>query len=238
MSWKNLIFKDEEGSQEQPVAETQETAQEEAVAQEVQEPVANENYQFSYSTSTTSTVGTVSEEIEKHLWEVLDQNKKSMAYFDFLKAKRAMDTLPLDEAAKFQATFVSLSTQGLTKDGLLDSISEHLGVLEGEKESYNSAVEEKISEEIGSREYQIQENESTIEEMSNKIKELTESIQGIQQENIGLKNEINEQNLDINSKRLNFEATVAEVQKELNDHKQQVELYLSQGNKEEENEQQ
>lgn len=235
MSWKNLFIKEDESKKEEtPEAEGSVESNEEA-----SQPEQAPEFNFSYKAATEGPVdqGVYVEEIASHLWSVLESTKKNMAFFDFLTAKKAMDSLPMDEAVKFQSTFVTLSTQGLTKEALLASINEHLSTLEEERGKFNGAVEQKREEQVGAREAKVAENEQTIADKTAQIQGLTEQIQNLQGENQVLAQEAQEENNSITSSVLNFETTSNAVEKELNDYKSQVDLYLSTDKKEELNEQ-
>mgnify|MGYP001309792736 CR=1 FL=1 len=230
MDLKGLFIK-EDGPKKEKVAEV---AAEQVVEQEATEvePKFNFNYQAAEKDVQVGE-GVVDEDIASSLMSDLEETKKSMAYFDFLKAKKAMDAMPMDEAVKFQATFVSLSTQGLTQEGLLSAIDEHLASLDAELENFQTAIQGRRDHEIGSREDSIERGNCIAESKAEEIKKLTEEIAEIQANNVVLGDEISVESASIQERLLNFEVTVASVKSGIQGHKDQVNKYLSQGEKEE-----
>jgi len=228
--FKGLFIKEDEPKKEEAPQEVVE------LTEEVVEETPKADFNFSYQSTGVPVAGegAVDEEIASQLMAGLEEAKQNMAYFDFLKAKQAMDALPLDEAAKFQATFVSLSTQGLTQEGLVASIDEHLTALDGELEGFKLAIEAKKTQEITSREESVEANNELMNAKAEQIQKLTEEIQEIQGQNTVLGEEIAAENASIQTSLANFEVTVADVKSGIQAHKDQVELYLSQGEKTEE----
>jgi hypothetical protein len=227
--FKGLFFKEDEKPKEEAPVVAEST--EEVVEETAQAP----NFNFNYQGGSDPVVGegVYNEEIASQLMAGLEESKKNMAYFDFLKAKKAMDAMPMDEAVRFQSAFVALSTQGLTQEGLVTSIDEHMASLDGELEGFLGAIAEKRDAEITSREDEVERNNLIAQSKAEEIQKLTEEIQGIQEKNAELGEEIKVESASIDTNVANFEVTIGEVKKGFQGHRDQVDLYLSQGTKEE-----
>ena len=71
----------------------------------------------------TSSTGNVDNDILGKLFQALEDNNQSgFDYMEFRKALKTLSALPMDESIKYQSTFATASTIGVTLEMLLSSI--------------------------------------------------------------------------------------------------------------------
>lgn len=75
-----------------------------------------------------------------------ERNIPGPDFFEFFQALSAMDSLAIDESAKFNAAFATLATQGVTKERLIETASEYVKTANTKAVEFEKTVAEKSKE--------------------------------------------------------------------------------------------
>ena len=122
------------------------------------------------------------EKFRQHFEQLMDEaNLPGPDYYEFLKVDDKLTMHIPDERTRFMSAFASLAVQGLTKETLLSSAQTYIGILEKDRQGFDSALKVKIDAEIGGRKNQIAEKMQKIEEINEQIQTLGAEIRKLQQ---------------------------------------------------------
>lgn len=125
-----------------------------------------------------SNVNGIAEDIFVQHFEklIVDVNILKPDYIDFRKAIHNMNNMTLDEATKYKVVFATLTTQGLSKDKLIESLNCYIDRINNDKNRFDASVSDKITNDISTRNVQIKENEDLIKQYAAQIDELSKKI--------------------------------------------------------------
>jgi len=140
------------------------------------------------------------EKFEKYFDRLFDQaNLPGPDYFEFYKMMETLEAHIRDERERFTATFASLSIQGLTKQTLIDTANKYKALLEKDKADFELALTEKLKQEVGQRQKELQDLEKKIVASSEQIQRLTKEITDSQISIGKLKSEVTEEENKLNN---------------------------------------
>ena len=202
--FKNIksLFVVSEEQQKNASTETQSTSQ----------PISESNY----TKAQTPNKGTIDNTILDKLLQALeDNNQPGFDYFEFRKAMLTLVALPMDEATKFQSTFATAATMGVTLEKLLDSIEFYKKVLSNEEDNFTKAIKEQTTINISNKQKEKDKITASIKEKNDKIQKLTEEISTHKAEILQLTNAIESSELKIKDTSLNFETSLNVIKNQL-----------------------
>ncbi len=134
------------------------------------------------------------EKFEKYFDKLFDQaNFPGPDYFEFYKTMETLEPHIHDEKARFSATFASLSIQGLTKPSLIDTANKYKDIIEKDKADFELALNDKLKQEVGIRQKELQSLEKKMAANSELIQKLTKEISESQAHIGKLKTEVMEE---------------------------------------------
>ena len=160
------------------------------------------------------------------LGEIEKSNLSGPDYFEFTKAMEAMVAIPMQENMKYQTVFMTMSTQGLTKEYLLESANHYLKVLEKENQVFHTDMQGHKENVIVGKQNQLVKNGEHIQTLVEKMTELQNEINEIKQASIVTQQELTEEENKIALLSSNFEATVAYVQSNIEGNVQKIQSYI------------
>ncbi len=213
--FKNIksLFVVSEEQQKNANTETQSTSQ----------PVSENNF----TKAQTPSKGTIDNAILDKLLQALeDNNQPGFDYFEFRKAMLTLVALPMDEATKFQSTFATAATMGVTLEKLLDSIEFYKKVLSNEEDNFTKAIKEQTTINISNKQKEKDTITASIKEKSDKIQKLTEEIRAHQSEILQLTNAIESSELKIKDTSLNFETSLNVIKNQLEQDSIKLKQYI------------
>lgn len=112
---------------------------------------------------------------EAHFDELFNKaNLPGPDYYEFIQMTKAMVTLTDD--VKFPAVFSALQVQGLTKEKLLQTAQQYVGVIEADAQQFNSAIDTKIVGEIKKKKENLASMQASIKQKEDMIKQLQTDI--------------------------------------------------------------
>jgi len=137
----------------------------------------NSSPNFSSGVSPVKVSKDEAEKFEKYFDRLFDQaNLPGPDYFEFYKMMETLEAHIHDENARFSATFASLNIQGLTKQTLIDTANKYKDLLIKDKTDFELALNNKLKQEVGQRQKELQDLEQKIVADSEQIQKLTKEI--------------------------------------------------------------
>lgn len=120
------------------------------------------------------------DEITNHLEEVLktaNENKfPGDDYYEFYKTKKVMAHLPTDEL-KYMTAFSVLSMNGLTKQKLVDTASQYVGVIDNDVKQFEASLAQAVDNNVTKKKQLIEAKAKEISELVAKVKILEGELQ-------------------------------------------------------------
>jgi FtsZ-binding cell division protein ZapB len=157
-----------------------------------------------------------------------DNNLKGNDFLEFLKALNGLSSMQMDDNTKFNmvfATFAS-SSEGITKEQLLSSITHYLEVLASERAIFSKETQTVIKDKVEKSIQELNNNEKLIKSKIDEIEKLKLEIETIKQNNQKLSLEINEIKAKIEIKKVNFEYTYNSLINQISSYKGKIETYI------------
>lgn len=145
--------------------------------------------------------------IEQLLLEVEKVDLEGFDYFEYKKALKALDKMPMNEVTKYRSAFVTASTMGVTLEDLLKSAAFYIAVLDAENEKVTADFEKKITERVGKKEKEVTQLKNKIQEKKALIKKLTEEIEQHENKITDLKYKVKDSKKELAEKQNNFKVT-------------------------------
>jgi hypothetical protein len=174
-----------------------------------------------------SLAGNVDNDILGKLFQALeDNNQQGFDYMEFRKALKTLSALPIDESIKYQSTFATASTIGVTLEMLLSSIEFYKKVLINEEANFTKAIKDQTSVNISDK---ITEKENVLKSIVAKgeqIKKLTNEIGALQTEIEQLTLSIETAESKIKETALNFESSINVIKNQLDQDAIKLKQYI------------
>lgn len=99
--------------------------------------------------------------------------------FDYIKFKqslKALTALDMDLSTAMRSAFATASTLGVTKDKLIKTAKHYQSILQREKEQFDQAAENQVTQRIASKENEITKLDGQIHECEEQIESLEKLI--------------------------------------------------------------
>lgn len=145
--------------------------------------------------------------IEQLLLEVEKTDLEGFDYFEYKKALKALEKMPMNEVTKYRSAFATASTMGVTLENLLKSAAFYVAVLDAENEKVNADFEKKITESVGKKEKEITQLKNKIQEKKALIKKLTEEITQHENKITDLKYKVKDNKKELTENQNNFKVS-------------------------------
>ena len=147
--------------------------------------------------------------IKKQLAEALEAaNQPGYDYFEMAKSIEAQASIIPSESLRFQSTFATISSMGITPDKLVTSAEFYLSVLKKKEDEFNKTLEQYMSTAVTSKEEGAKKFDADMLAKSEQIKQLTADINTMQQQKTAILNEISSSRAQIEQVKNNFYATM------------------------------
>lgn len=167
--------------------------------------------------------GVISERLMK---AVEENNQSGFDYFEYRSALKTMEKMPMDEATRFQSTFATASTLGVTREKLVESAEFYLKVLANEETKFLSASEQQFKTNIDKKIEEIEMVKKLIEDKNEQIRKLNEEIQLHYQRLEGLNSHITESKSKIELTQKSFENAYIHIKNEILADMEKMNKYL------------
>jgi len=204
---------------------TTETSSEETSsvqAKETTDEIPNYTPKYSHADppTLTSNQPAKNEKIYKIIKDVLrDANLPGPDYLELTDTMTAFIENGMDEMPALKNAFIALKISGLTKETVLSSGKHYLDILEKERQDFGNNILQEEQSKINAPQKEISDIEDTNTKLQNDISKITSQINSnnilIEQK----KREMSENTIKIQSKKKDFEFTLAlfttEIQKNL-----------------------
>ncbi|MEO6131035.1 MAG: hypothetical protein ABIQ02_04255, partial [Saprospiraceae bacterium] len=140
-------------------------------------PVARKESTIIHKAPVVSPVAGVKGQVQDKFLEVLfdalqANNQEGFDYLEFKDFLRSLANVPMDDSTRFKSAFATAQTMGATKEKILSSARQYLGVLGNEEKKFKEALSGQRDrnltgkqEEIKSLEKTIHDNEAQIENL-------------------------------------------------------------------------
>jgi len=165
--------------------------------------------------------------IKKQLADALEAaNQPGYDYFELAKAIEALASILPSEAQRFQSSFASVASMGVTPEKLLSSAEFYLSVLKKKEDEFNKTVEQHMAEAVTAREDEAKKYDADMVSKGEQIKKLTEEINAMQQSKTAIINEISSNRAQIEQVKNNFSATMKVFVDRINSDMGKIKTYL------------
>jgi len=158
---------------------------------------------------------------------LLRNNLKGFDYLEFRASLRALAHLDMDKAQAFKSAFATASVLGLTRDHLISSINHYKTVLSNEKEAFDQAHRNQVSQQLQAREKEIKALESDMDTFKGQIAALEDKIAQCQTLMQQKQEQMKDAEVRIESTRKHFDHALAAIQVEMDGDVAAIDLYLS-----------
>ena len=156
-----------------------------------------------------------------------DNNVDGMDYFEFSKAKKAMDASGLTEPVKYQAAYSTLkAASNLTKKVLLDTADFYLDLLSKEEKDFNAEMQHEISSQVGSRLDAVKSKETEFNKKQEEINKLQVEMGNLQGDIANLNMEAQQVQSKIESTAKNFKVSLEVLRSQVNADKQNIQQFI------------
>jgi flagellar motility protein MotE (MotC chaperone) len=136
--------------------------------------------------------------------------KQAQSGFDYLKFKQSISQLTglnLDPAIALKSAFATVSTMGVTKDGLLQSARYYLTLLGNEKQQFDAALQNQVQQRVEAKKVELSKLQGLIEEHKRQIARLEKEIADFEDRIARSDEELNDANQMIGQTKDKFENT-------------------------------
>jgi hypothetical protein len=165
--------------------------------------------------------------IKKQLAEALEAaNQPGYDYFEMAKSIEAQASIIPSESLRFQSTFATVSSMGVTPDKLITSAEYYLTVLKKKEDEFNKTLEQHMSEAVTSKEDEAKKFDADMLAKSEQIKQLTADINNMQQQKTAILNEVSSSRAQIEQVKNNFYATMKVFVDRINSDIGKIKSYL------------
>lgn len=157
-----------------------------------------------------------------------DNNLKGNDFLEFLKALNGLSSIQMDDNSKFNMVFATLasSSEGITKEQLISSITHYLNVLTEEKTLFSKEMQTVIKDKVDKSIQFVNSNEKLVLTKLDEIEKLKVEIENIKQSNQRLSVEINNVKAKVEINKLNFEYTYNSLINQFNSYKTKIETFI------------
>jgi len=211
---------------------------------ENKQPVGNVNYTFSMprqmSQPSNQTIGLNTETPDQayldHLYKFMeDQNIPGPDYFEFANTLHEMSRMAgaIPEQSLFQLAFVSLKTQGITPEILIQTAQKYVVLFEKHKQEFENVLSQEIQKSVNVKTQECQSLEQANKQAEVKMAELQQQIQSLQQQMIINAKKVAENNdfiqsegQKLNIKKSKFEKAYSIVVDKVNGDIQKIQNYI------------
>ncbi len=216
---KSLFIEEAEGAK---VPEKQAPSQKETVPDKVQN-IDNQ------STMPPVEVGEgkITDKFTNILLGALEKNNiDGFDYLEFRSSLNALKNMPIDESTKFQTTFATASTLGLTYEKLLKSAEYYRTIIDKERDKFKMTLQEQVKQRVISKESDIERLNKEIQKKSEEIKRLTEAINQHQADLGKVRAYIDDISNKIEQTKNNFKTTYEHLLKQFDGDIEKISRYL------------
>lgn len=233
MGIMSILFED--GDKKEKEVKGKKAKGEEVVAQEAPAPVqqaaapvqpaaAPVQPQFS---APNQVFGQIDEGMKAKIIEEIEKNNLSGPdYFEFMKALEAMASVPMQENLKYQSAFATLSTQGLTKEYLTESVAHYLKIIETEKEIFHKDIAGHKAGTVDVLANEMVELNTIISNKLESIAEMQTQINEIKNALVTKQQELNEKEVQIATVSANFDVTSQDLSTKIQGDLQKITTFL------------
>lgn len=151
----------------------------------------------------------------KLLEAVKNNAQKEMDYLKFKKSYTSLRKLGMDENTAAKSALVTAETMGFSKDKLVQSVSYYQNVLKKEKEAFALALKNQITNNVESKQVEIDKLHTHKLETIHKIEKLKEELQLIDVKVRELEQAVVSSSTKIEETRQHFVSTMNLFEKEL-----------------------
>ena len=173
--------------------------------------------------------GIFDQKFYNHFLEIIEENNiEGVDYFEFSKAKKAMDGIPgMAEAVKYQSAFASLSANSkITKEHLLKTADFYIEKLDVDAKEFENERDSEIKNQVQSRIDQAKTKEGQIASKQEEIAKLQAEINNLQVEIGQLNVEAQQYQFNIDATAKNFKTTLEAVKAQINSDKQNIQNFI------------
>jgi predicted nucleic acid-binding Zn-ribbon protein len=142
------------------------------------------------------------------------------------KSIEAQASIIPSESLRFQSTFATVSSMGVTPEKLITSAEYYLTVLKKKEDEFNKTLEQHMSEAVTSKENETKKFDADMLAKSEQIKQLTADINTLQQQKTAILNEVSSSRAQIEQVKNNFYATMKVFVDRINSDIGKIKSYL------------
>lgn len=166
--------------------------------------------------------------MEKLSLAIEENNLKGNDFLEFMQSLNSLTNLAVDEKNKYNMVFTTLSSssEGITKEYLVKSITHYLSVLDEEKRVFQIEMAKATESAVDSKEAYINNLSAEAVKKSEQIKALQEEIQNISTEIDSSTIEMANAKTVIAQNKANFEVTVERLENQIKEYQSKIEQYI------------
>ncbi|HEY3386472.1 MAG TPA: hypothetical protein VGK46_08185 [Saprospiraceae bacterium] len=177
--------------------------------------------------STTSGPGKVQDKFLTVLFDALAaSNQQGFDYMEFKDFLRSLANVPMDDGTRYKSAFATAQTMGATKENIVNSAKQYLGILSKEQTKFQDALQGQRDRNLTGKQDEIKNLEQTIRNKEAEIEKLKADIDAHRQSIGTLEKEINSASEKLGQTANDFEATYQTLLSQIQEDIRQIESHL------------
>ena len=155
-----------------------------------------------------TTDGKVADKFVEVLLQAMERaNLPGFDYLEYKKALQNLEKMNFDEGMRFQTAYAAAQSMGVTPQQLTESAQHYLKTLQQEEQKFTAAVAKQQSDQVGSKEGELQRLDQVLQEQQTKIEALRQGMKKTQERQQQMKQEIEENRSKITATAADFAKT-------------------------------
>ena len=155
-----------------------------------------------------TTDGKVADKFVEVLLQAMERaNLPGFDYLEYKKALQNLEKMNFDEGMRFQTAYAAAQSMGVTPQQLTESAQHYLTALQQEQQKFTAAVGKQQSDQVGSKEGELQRLDQVLQEQQTKIEALKQGMEKTQERQQQMKQEIEENRSKIAATAADFAKT-------------------------------
>ncbi len=172
--------------------------------------------------------GKVTDKFTNILFQALEKNNlKGFDYLEFRQSLQSLKKVQLDEETRFKSAAAMAASMGVTADDLVKSAKHYQGVLHQENQKFKQALDKQTSNQIGTKEEQLQELDKKVKEKTALIQKLTKEIEAHQKEATLIRKSIDQATGKIRKTAADFSASYQSLINQIEGDVERIKRYLN-----------
>ena len=171
--------------------------------------------------------GKIQDKFLKVLFDALQtSNQEGFDYLEFKDFLRSLANVPMDDSTRFKSAFATAQTMGATKEKILASAQQYIGLLGKEETKFLEALAGQKDRNLTGKQKEIKDLEKSIQQKEADIEKLKTDLETHRNQIKTLEQDINTASEKLAQTASDFEATYKALLSQIQDDVKNIESHL------------